>query len=211
MKTDQLINTLANDPWPSISPAGLLLRSLPVALAVSAASLALTLGFRHGWLDAMSVPLVALKWFLPLFLGLFGLAVLLRLVRPGANASTLRHAMWLVPAGAMAAMAYAYATTPAAGRWAAFVGESVVPCLISIPLLSLPILAAILLVLRHGAVLYPVKAGAIAGLTAGGLGTAIYALHCTEDSPLFFTVWYSAGIMAVTALGAVLGNKLLRW
>jgi hypothetical protein len=93
----------------------------------------------------------------------------------------------------------------------AFTGKTITACLLSIPLLALPILGALLLALRHGAVLAPIRAGAVAGLAAGGLATAVYALHCIEDSPLFYATWYSLGILIVAALGALLGSRLLRW
>ena len=45
----------------------------------------------------------------------------------------------------------------------------------------------------------------------GGLATAVYAFHCTEDSPLFYAVWYVLAILAVTAVGALVGARALRW
>ncbi|MBD3765305.1 MAG: DUF1109 family protein, partial [Rhodobacterales bacterium] len=44
-----------------------------------------------------------------------------------------------------------------------------------------------------------------AGVAAG------YALHCTEDSPLFFVLWYGLGILVPTLAGAWLGRRLLAW
>jgi hypothetical protein len=51
----------------------------------------------------------------------------------------------------------------------------------------------------------------VAGLIAGGLAAALYATHCTDDSPLFVATWYSIAIGAVAVLGALLGRRLLRW
>ena len=42
-------------------------------------------------------------------------------------------------------------------------------------------------------------------------GAALYAIHCTEDSPLFYAVWYGLAILVATAIGAALGRFLLRW
>jgi hypothetical protein len=80
-----------------------------------------------------------------------------------------------------------------------------------IPVLSLAPLAALLWALRRGAPLNPLRAGAIAGLIAGGIGAAWYASHCPDDSPLFVAVWYTIGISIATAIGAALGSRLLRW
>ena len=46
---------------------------------------------------------------------------------------------------------------------------------------------------------------------AGALGALVYALHCPEMATPFLAVWYVAGMAIPTALGAVLGPRLLRW
>jgi hypothetical protein len=91
------------------------------------------------------------------------------------------------------------------------VGSNALACLGLIPLLSLPVLVAALAGLRHGAPAHPARAGAVAGLFAGGLGATLYAMHCVDDSPLFVAAWYGLGIAAVAGLGAALGARLLRW
>jgi hypothetical protein len=99
-----------------------------------------------------------------------------------------------------------------AGQWhAKLVGNNSLVCLTAIPLLSLPLLAAALLALRHGAPTRPDLSGAMAGLAAGGFAAALYATQCTDDSPLFVATWYSAAIGAVSIFGAILGRQLLRW
>ena len=77
--------------------------------------------------------------------------------------------------------------------------------------IRLAILAAMLFILRDGAPLRPALAGAAAGLAAGGLGAALYAAHCTDDSPLFVAAWYGVAIAAVAAAGALAGARWLRW
>ena len=59
--------------------------------------------------------------------------------------------------------------------------------------MSLPLLAAALIGLRHGAPTRPAVAGAIAGLLSAGLAATLYASHCTDDSPLFVATWYTIG------------------
>lgn len=49
------------------------------------------------------------------------------------------------------------------------------------------------------------------GSLAGALGALVYALHCPEVQAPFLAVWYLAGMAIPTALGAVLGPRLLRW
>lgn len=55
------------------------------------------------------------------------------------------------------------------------------------------------------------RAGALAGLVAGGLNAAGYALHCTADTLPFVALWYGGTIVLCTRAGALLGPRLLRW
>ncbi len=43
------------------------------------------------------------------------------------------------------------------------------------------------------------------------MAAAVYSLHCPEDSPLFFLLWYGLGIVIAGAAGARLGSRVLRW
>ena len=90
-------------------------------------------------------------------------------------------------------------------------GETSRFCFVWATLMALPPLAGALWALRGGASTRPTLSGALAGLLAGGTGAALYAIHCTEDSPLFYAVWYVLAILVATAIGAVLGRFLLRW
>jgi hypothetical protein len=97
-------------------------------------------------------------------------------------------------------------------RWLdLLIGSNAAGCLLLIPVLSVLPLAAAFGVLRRAAPARPPVAGAVAGLFAGAIGAALYATHCTDDSPLFVATWYGAAIAFVTGIGAVLGKKLLRW
>ena len=84
-------------------------------------------------------------------------------------------------------------------------------CLTAIPLMSLPLLAAALIGLRHGAPARPAVAGAIAGLLSAGLAATLYASHCTDNSPLFVATWYTSPPRSSTAIGALAGSKVLRF
>ena len=65
--------------------------------------------------------------------------------------------------------------------------------------------------LRRGAPARPALTGALLGLASAGGIAAGYALHCTEDSPLFFVSWYSLAILLVAGLGALAGRRVLHW
>ena len=77
--------------------------------------------------------------------------------------------------------------------------------------MALPLLAGTLWALRGGASTRPALTGAVAGLLSGGAAAVVYSMHCTEDSPLFYAVWYVLAILAVTVAGALLGSRVLRW
>jgi hypothetical protein len=91
------------------------------------------------------------------------------------------------------------------------IGNNARACMMSIPLLSLPLLAAALIGLRHGAPARPAVAGAVAGLLSAGLAATLYASHCTDDSPLFVVTWYSIATALVATIGALAGSKVLRF
>jgi hypothetical protein len=81
----------------------------------------------------------------------------------------------------------------------------------AIPLISLPLLAASILGLRHGAPTRPALAGAVAGAMSAGFAATFYASHCTDDSPLFVMTWYTVATAVVTAIGALAGARFLRF
>lgn len=91
------------------------------------------------------------------------------------------------------------------------VGTNSKVCLTAIPVISLPLLAAALVGLRHGAPTRPMLTGAVAGLLSAGFAATLYAAHCTDDSPLFVATWYTLAAGIVAAIGALAGSRLLRF
>jgi hypothetical protein len=102
-------------------------------------------------------------------------------------------------------------SSPADGWHAQMIGHNSFVCLIVIPLLSLAPLAAVLYALKAGAPANPTIAGAVGGLLSSGIAATLYASHCPDDSPMFVAAWYSVGFVLMTALGAAIGSRLLRW
>jgi len=43
------------------------------------------------------------------------------------------------------------------------------------------------------------------------LAATLYASHCEDDSPLFVATWYTIATAMVTAIGALLGSRVLRF
>ncbi|EAQ02811.1 hypothetical protein OB2597_15555 [Pseudooceanicola batsensis HTCC2597] len=213
MKTDDLITMLARDaaPPPAAPIAQRAGLGLGAGLAAAAVLYLLALGPRPALGQVMLDPLVFAKMSLPLVLAAFALVLGLRAVRPAGVPGRTGRLIWIVPAAAAALFAGVFVTTPADQRLADFLGHSIQVCLPSITALSMPILVGLMLALRRGAPVRPRAAGALAGLAAGGLAAALYSTFCTEDSPLFYAVWYSLGIGIAAGIGALAGGRWLRW
>jgi hypothetical protein len=212
MDTDQLIRTLAADNAHRARPVGFLLAlALLSAAPVSVGMFLAGLGVRPDVMTAMHNPFFDLKFAVTLALALSAMTVSLHLSRPEAS---LRGWAWLllIPAGLLVGGIVSEMMLPQRlPMMTRLVGNNAPVCMTAIPLMSLPLLAAALIGLRHGAPTRPAVAGAIAGLMSAGLAATLYASHCTDDSPLFVATWYPIAATAVAAIGAVAGAKVLRF
>jgi hypothetical protein len=137
--------------------------------------------------------------------------LMLQLVRPGAELRHYSLMLAIVPALLLIAILFELFAFPEAAWGHRLMGHNAASCLMSIPLLALAPFCAVLFALRQGAPSRPAWAGAGAGLFAGAIGAMLYATHCPDDSPFFIAAWYSVGIGIVTAAGALIGARLLRW
>jgi hypothetical protein len=89
--------------------------------------------------------------------------------------------------------------------------KSVPSCIAAIVALSLLPLGITIFVLKRGVTTRPSVAGATAGVLAGALGAAAYALVCKNNGGLFVAVWYSMAILITVGIGAVVGRRALAW
>jgi hypothetical protein len=211
MKTDDLIRTLAADTARPLGLRPTLVLAMLPSLVVSVLAIWLALGFREDLLTAMVTPVSAVRILLTLALGLAAARLAMLLARPEGADSARLWPLAGVGAAALALLLWAYVTTPADARQMAALGKTMTTCLVTIPLLSILPVASLHLALRRGATTAPARAGFVAGLAGSGLAAAIYALHCTEDSPLFYVTWYGLAIMGVTLVSTVIGARSLRW
>lgn len=211
MKTEDLIAALAADHRIEPPPRLFLGVALAVALAAAVLALGVTLGFRDDLWQSFVEPTAALRYVLTVALGVPGVRLALVLARPEGPGLARLWPLAVPVIAALGLFAWAYVATPAGGRQMALVGKTMVVCLVTIPLLSVLPVAAILLALRRGATTAPALAGFAAGLGGGGLAAMVYALHCTEDSPLFYVTWYGLAIAGVTLASTLIGSRILRW
>lgn len=211
MKTDDLIRALAADTAPERPLAPLMVLALVPALLVGMAGLWLVMGFRSDLWAAAFDPVAQMRWVLTGALALVSMRLGLVLARPEGRGVVRFWPLLLVALAALAVLLWAYVTTPPEARSMATYGKTQWACLVGIPLLSVLPVAAVMWALRRGATTAPALAGAVAGLIGSGGGAAVYAMHCIEDSPLFYVTWYGLAIVGVTVVASVIGARVLRW
>ena len=212
MNTDALIEALARDTRPLSARS--IERRLGVGIAAGgAAALLLLLAFlgtRPDLQAAAAKPMFWGKAAYPLALGAIGLVLAAQLARP--DIGRLRW-IWLLPLPFMPLMALAGAelirASPAARAEILF--DPAWKCLPLIAMLAAPVFAGLVWSFRRLAPTQLRAAGAALGLTAGGVGAAVYCLYCQQISPAYLLTRYTAAIALVSAAGALLGPRLLRW
>lgn len=169
------------------------------------------LGPRHDLAAAMLLPMF---WVKIAFVVSFAAASLLaaaRLSRPGLSLAWVPGvlaapvlAIWLL------ATIVLIQAEPAQ-RAALFFGSTWNSCPLLIALLSAPVFVALVWAMQGLAPTRLRLAGAAAGLAAGAVGTLVYSVHCPEMDAPFIGFWYVLGALIPTAVGTLLGPRLLRW
>lgn len=212
MNTQELIERLAHDTRPALAPARQQLTRAGLLGGLVCTGLLLIVWGINPQMRAMAVHpafLTKMAWLAGLIA--FSVHGLLRLSRPGMSAGqTWRGLALCVLAMLGLGLAQSW-QAQADARPALWMGASWQVCSVSIAALALPVLAALLWALRQLAPTRPALAGAVAGVMAGNVAASVYSLHCTETSFAFFALWYVAGIAAVSVLGALGGQRFLRW
>jgi hypothetical protein len=213
VKTDDLIALLAADTTPVARHAvgRQIVGAVALGVAVAIVAMLATLGVRPDLAEAMRHLPLWTKVLWPASVACIGSAMLTRLATPGMTA---RRGAWLIAAALLvlwlAAIA-AYAGAPLAERPAMIWGRTWRVCTVSIVAISLPIFTAAFLAVRTTAPTHLHRAGGCAGMLSGAAGAAVYAFHCPETALPFMAIWYVAAAVAMAAVGAWLGPRLLRW
>ncbi|MEO8346852.1 MAG: DUF1109 domain-containing protein [Betaproteobacteria bacterium] len=213
MKTDELVTMLATGAGAVESNA--LTRRFVIAtgwgLLGAAALMALLLGVRHDLAQAVAHPMFWVKLTYVAALALAGFIAVSRLSRPGASLLVAAVAL-AVPVLLMWALAGAELTQAnATERNALLYGQTWRSCPLLIAAMSVPAFFATLWAMTGLAPTRLRLAGAGAGLASGTIGAFVYSLHCTEMGAPFLGSWYLLGVLIPTAVGALLGPRLLRW
>jgi hypothetical protein len=213
VNTEQLITALSADV-PPVSRHAHATRIVMGVVAGSSIALVLVaswLGIRPDLTDAMQGFPFWMKWVYSLSLGAGAAFAVSRLARPVRG--SLRGLWWLLaPVLVLAGIGIGELASTPSGEWLAmWLGTSWRMCPWIVLALAVPIFAGLLWSFRKLAPTRLRAAGAAAGLAAGAWAATIYCLHCPEASAIFVLTWYSLGILLATAVGALLGPRVLRW
>jgi hypothetical protein len=212
MNTDDLIATLIAD---NAMPRRPLRDVILLVLAIGAVGAGLVwwamLGPRPDFMLAMHTARFIFKFVVSLALAASAAILIFPMAQPLGMPSRLRPLLWVAPVLLAAAVVFELAMVPSSEWMKFWMGHNALVCMASIPVIAALPLALILWGLRQGAPANPGRAGALAGLIAGGIAAFFYAAHCFDDSPLFVATWYVIAIGFVTGVGALIGSKVLRW
>jgi len=216
VNTDQLIDVLSANLEPACP--GQLGKTLILAMGTGVAAafglMLMTVGPRPDLLSTAHLEWVAAKLLFALSVIGTGAPLLMRSIRPGRENAT-HWTLLLLPFLAAIVLALAMLLLGRPHAWRGMLlGATPVSwarCLICIVFFAAIPFGALIWALRTGAPTRLKPCGAIAGVVAGGLGAAAYALSCISDTMGFIAIWYSAAIVLCAVIGAQLGPRLLRW
>lgn len=212
MKTADLIAGLAGDAAP-IAPASPGRRLAVTVLAGGSLAFAILLP----WLGlrplgpACALPSFWMKAAYTIALATAAWVLAARLSRPGHGArgpliAALAVIAFMISMGAMQLI-----ETPRSDLARVWMGHSWNQCPRNIVVLAVPIFVLGILAVRRLAPTRLAATGAAVGLMAGAAAATVYGLHCDETTAAFTATWYTLGIGACAAAGALLGPRLLRW
>lgn len=212
MRTSDLIDILARDVRPA--PPGAVNRKLLTALVAGGliTFAIVALGLRcQPLLAAAQQPWFWMKAAYTGLLTIAGAVIVRRLSVPGSRLGAAPFAVGLVILVMFALGTGQILSAAQAGRVPLWLGHTWKVCSPLILLLAVPIYACLIAAIRKLAPTRPALTGAAAGFAAGALAATLYGLHCPEQAAAFVATWYTLGIGAATALGALAGRRLLRW
>lgn len=213
MKTDELIAMLASGA-DAVEPHALW-RRYAFALGWGAFGtlllMVITLGVRPDIAQAAQLPMFWMKLAFPATLLAGALLAAIRLSRPGVRLGRVPAAIAAPVLAVWLLAATVLLNAAPAEQYNLIFGNTWVSCSLIIAALSVPLFGVLLWVMRGLAPTRLALAGASAGLLAGASAALIYAPHCTEMAAPFLAIWYVLGMLIPTAVGAMLGPRLLRW
>jgi hypothetical protein len=213
MKTEELVAMLAKGE--SAVEPNMARRRFTTALGwgsvATVFAMASTLGVRPDLADVLSNPMFWMKLMFPALVAVVTVYAAARLGRPGVRLGRLPGTLGTLIGAVWALGILVLLNAASADRSALLFGDTWIFCLIAIPLLAIPVFVAAIWALQGLAPTRLSLAGGAAGLLAGAVSAAAYALHCPELGAPFIAVWYVIGMFIPALAGALLGPRVLRW
>lgn len=213
MRTDDLVTMLATGAG-AVRPNQAARRyaiAIPWGATGAALLMTILLGPHDDFAAAVMMPMFWVKVAFVTSFAAASLLAALRLSRPGLSlawvpgvVSAPLLAIWLLAA-------FVLTRAEPAQRAGLFFGDTWNSCPFLIALLSAPVFIAVVWAMKGLAPTRLRLAGAAAGLLAGAVGTMVYSVHCSEMEAPFIGFWYLLGMLIPTAVGTLLGPRLLRW
>ena len=213
MRTDDLVAMLATGAGAVEPNAAARRYATGIGWGALAAALlmAMLLGVRSDLAVVVVLPMFWVKLAFVACLVAGSLLAVLRLSRPGLRLAWVPGAlaapvlaMWVLAASVLI-------RADPSQRGQLFFGDTWTTCPFLVAMLSAPVFIAVLWAIRGLAPTRLRLAGAASGLLSGAIGALVYSLHCPELEAPFLGFWYLLGILIPTAVGALLGPRLLRW
>ena len=200
MKTDDLIAMLSTNT--EAVDRKLVIRTVWIAVVagilVAVGSALVGLGLRTDLsADRALIFLITKLAFAIVIVGVAAI-YLTKLTRPGGELRT-PSILAAIPFVVIALLAGISLGAAPSSHWDAMIaGDAWLECLLSIPIIAIAPFTITIWVVRQAAPTDLVRAGAFAGLIAGGISAMAYAHHCMDDSLLFVAVWYGGTIVLCT-------------
>jgi hypothetical protein len=213
MKTEELIDLLSTNIEPVDTQE--VVRDLRIAIVAGSVLAVLTcivaLGIRPDLSSARIFGFLLVKIGFGVVVTDLAWHLLLKHARPGGENQS-RIFLTAVPFAALMVLAGANLISVPVSHWGhMIIGERWLGCLLSIPIIAVVPFAIIMSAVQMAAPSNLLRTGALAGLVAGGIGAAAYALHCPDDSVPFVALWYGGAIVLCTLAGGALGPRFLHW
>jgi hypothetical protein len=209
--TGDLINSLVADLRP--------LRRRTVALRIAAGTAAgaivallgvIALGIRPDLASTMRTGALWSKVAYTSFFAFLSLLAIKQLARPEERANLV----WLLPLPFLffSPLALLEVVNSSSPNWLSLLlGHGWRQCTWLILALSVPVFGGLLWAFKSFAPARPRVAGAVAGLCSSSVAGVAYGLHCPSNTALFVLVWYTLAFAIASIVGALIGDRLLRW
>ncbi len=167
---------------------------------------------RPNLVHALARPEVAFSLF-TLFVAMtaFGTVALTEAIPGRGRATAARRTAVISLSSAVATLCLA--TLHSLGHESAAFGTDPVGSECSVTVFALTLVPAIALFyrLRRLAPAHPLQMGALAALGSAVFGAGAVWIYCPVANPLHDLVWHFLPMVAITAVGGLLGRKMLRW